>query len=290
MASKQDIWMPLYIADYLADTTRLSTEQHGAYLLLIMDYWRNGAPPDDDDTLANITKLDVKTWRKHRPLLQKLFTLQDGDWHHKRIDEELLKASENAERYAARAKKAAEKRWKKDTSSNATSIPTSNSEAMHEDMLANATSPSPSSNTHLTTIHTDITIPSVTPAASACIAIREVYDLYHKSPTDISPSNPTLQALIEAGATDAEFRDSALAAMQHNPPKGFGWILGRIKGQRKEAANIGPIHNGAMPAAIGSREAAIQTAAKSIFKPQHIQHLTGAQEIEVQDATKTIAA
>lgn len=145
-------------------------------------------------------------------------------------------------------------------------------------------------NTVVSNIHTDTTIPSVTPAASACIAIREVYDLYHKSPTDISPSNPTLQALIEAGATDAEFRDSALAAMQHSPPKGFGWILGRVKGQRKEAANIGPIHNGAMPAAIGSREAGIQTAAKSIFKPKHIQHLTGAQEIDVQDATKTIAA
>lgn len=248
MASKQDIWMPLYIADYLADTTRLSTEQHGAYLLLIMDYWRNGAPPDDDATLANITKLDVKTWRKHRPLLQKLFTLQDGDWHHKRIDEELLKASENAERYASRAKKAAEKRWNKDASSNASSIPSSNDEAMPEDMLADATSPSPSSNTVITTIHTDTTIPSVTTIASVCIAIREVYDLYNKPPIDISQSNPTLELLVKAGATDDEFADSAHAAMQQTPHKGFAWILGRVKNLRKEAANIGPLHQGPMPA------------------------------------------
>lgn len=286
MASKQDIWMPLYIADYLADTTRLSTEQHGAYLLLIMDYWRNGAPPDDDSTLSNITKLDIKTWRKHKPLLQNLFTLIDGEWHHKRIDEELLKASENAEKYATRAKKAAEKRWNKDASSNATSI----NQGLHEDMLADATSPSPSSITEVSNRHEDINIPSVTTAASACIAIKEVYDLYRKPPTDINQSNPTLQALLEHGASVAEFRESALAAMQADPPKGFAWILGRVKGQRKEAASMGGVLKGPITHAVNAREAAIQTAAKSIFKPQNIQHLTGAQEIEVQDAIKTIAA
>lgn len=38
------------------------------------------------------------------------------------------------------------------------------------------------------------------------------------------------------------------------------------------------------------KESGIQSAAKSVFKAEHIQHLIGAQEIEVNDAIKAIAA
>lgn len=138
--SKTDIWMPLYIADYLADTTRLTTEQHGAYLLLIMDYWRNGPLPDDDGALSNITRLSGAAWKKNRASIAKLFHIESGEWHHKRIDKELEEAAANARRYAERAKKAAGKRWGKqfldDATSNATSIPNA--------MLDQCTSPSPS--------------------------------------------------------------------------------------------------------------------------------------------------
>ena len=141
--SSTKIWMPLYVADYLADTTRLTTEQHGAYILLIMDYWRNGALPDDDCDLANITRMPLSAWKKSRPALLRFFYIEGNEWRHKRIDAELEEANENAQRYAERAKKAAAKRWGKDGSRDATSIP--------KGELIECTSPSPSPTTNSST-------------------------------------------------------------------------------------------------------------------------------------------
>lgn len=103
--SKPDTWMPLYIGDYLQDTTRLSTEQHGAYLLLIMDYWTNGPLPDDDAALAQVTRLQPAAWKKHRPALSRLFSVNDGEWHHKRIDHELDEARKFIEKQKANGAK-----------------------------------------------------------------------------------------------------------------------------------------------------------------------------------------
>ena len=79
-------WMPLYVGDYLGDTGHLTTTQHGAYLLLMMHYWRKGELPDDDRQLCKIAKLPLKTWNEYRATLQDFF--HDG-WKHKRIDAEL---------------------------------------------------------------------------------------------------------------------------------------------------------------------------------------------------------
>ena len=134
------IWMPLYVADYLADTTRLTTEQHGAYLLLIMDYWRNGPLPDDDGALANITRLPLQCWKKHRATLGRMFHVEAGEWRHKRIDDEMAAAEANATRYAERARKAAAKRWGKESTGNASGNASSIPQAMPDE----CTSPSPS--------------------------------------------------------------------------------------------------------------------------------------------------
>ena len=100
-------WMPLYVADYLADTGHLTTLEHGAYLLLIMTYWRRGGLPDDDAQLARIARMTTDEWLNVRSTIVQLF--HDG-WSHKRIDAELARASEKAEKASFAGKRSAEAR------------------------------------------------------------------------------------------------------------------------------------------------------------------------------------
>ncbi len=82
-------WMPIYISDYLKDTTHLGALESGAYFHLIMDYWQNGKLPTDERQLARIAKLTAREWSKLRDTLNAFF--YDG-WKHKRIEEELAHA------------------------------------------------------------------------------------------------------------------------------------------------------------------------------------------------------
>jgi uncharacterized protein YdaU (DUF1376 family) len=95
-------WMPLYVGDYLGDTGHLTTAQHGAYLLLMMHYWRKGELPDDDRQLCKIAKLPLKTWCEYRATLQDFF--YEG-WKHKRIDAELAKMMRVSEKRAIAGQK-----------------------------------------------------------------------------------------------------------------------------------------------------------------------------------------
>jgi uncharacterized protein YdaU (DUF1376 family) len=119
--SKTDIWMPLHIKDYLGDTMRLNTLQHGAYLLLLMEYWTHGPLPDDDDVLCVIARMDRQKWDAEvSDAIRPYFSAdkeadkpddkrgdKTGDkrgdkrgdktgykLHHKRVDKELTKASD----------------------------------------------------------------------------------------------------------------------------------------------------------------------------------------------------
>lgn len=141
---KTDVWMPLWIGAYLADTMAFTTEQHGAYLLLILAYWRERAAlPDDDDTLRGITKMDRGDWKRVRPVLAKKFRVADGVWWHKRVEHEMAAADARSKKASDKAAKAAQARWQassEQSSSNAPSMP----QALLEDMHEECPPPSPS--------------------------------------------------------------------------------------------------------------------------------------------------
>lgn len=112
---RTDTWMPLYVADYLSDTMHLTTEQHGAYFLLLMACWkRDGKLPNDNDELAAITRLTPAKWRAYRHALLRFFLVGDDVLTHKRVLKERAKAKETSAARAESGKRGAAKRWQVD--------------------------------------------------------------------------------------------------------------------------------------------------------------------------------
>ena len=112
--------MPVFIGDYLADTMHLSTEQHGAYLLLLFHLWRRGSLRDEDAVLAQISGLGESAWKQHRQVLAEFFRIHGGLWQHARVEKERARVAATTQSKAKKAKLAASSRWgKNDASSNA---------------------------------------------------------------------------------------------------------------------------------------------------------------------------
>lgn len=158
-----DAWMPLYIGDYLSDTMHLTCEQSGAYLHLIMHYWRCGSLPDNDVALAQISRLPQRQWKAHRAVVESFFAVAAGKWTHKRIDVERKKSTEVKERYAERAKKGAAKRWAKDASSN----PKSNAPSISQECNGHSNSHSQGSNEPIASSDEDVSVDTDRPPTKA---------------------------------------------------------------------------------------------------------------------------
>lgn len=105
--------LPLWTDAYLADTRHLSTLEHGAYLLLLMEAWRRPtcSLPDDDNLLSRLTGLTLEQWTEIKPTVM-AFWSYDGRsrvWTQKRLQRELVYVHD----VRAKRKDAAAKRWNK---------------------------------------------------------------------------------------------------------------------------------------------------------------------------------
>jgi uncharacterized protein YdaU (DUF1376 family) len=108
--------MPLVVEKYHGDTTHLTTIQHGAYLLLLMAYWRRGGPlPCDDSRLAAIARMTPQEWKRQRPIIAEFFDERDGLWFQKRAELELDRARKKSEAAAESARA----RWERNAGADA---------------------------------------------------------------------------------------------------------------------------------------------------------------------------
>jgi uncharacterized protein YdaU (DUF1376 family) len=115
--------MPLYIADYIADTVHLSAEQSGIYITLLMLAWRrpDGTIPDDMKWLQRSLSVCLADMhgnrfnRLVRPLLEHYFEKNsEGNWAQKRLGKEL----EKSRKFSRKQKENIEKRWAKTKENN----------------------------------------------------------------------------------------------------------------------------------------------------------------------------
>ena len=102
-------YMQLYVADYLADTMHLSTEEQGAYLLLIMNYWQTGKPIPKS-RLSRIARLSNDRWTTVEVSLSEFFNDTGAEWEHKRIDRDLEAVKDSQEQRVRAGKASAEAR------------------------------------------------------------------------------------------------------------------------------------------------------------------------------------
>ncbi|HDX4047730.1 TPA: DUF1376 domain-containing protein [Enterobacter soli] len=102
-------YMQLYIADYLADTMHLSTEEHGAYLLLMFNYWQTGRPIPKN-RLSKIARLSNDRWSAVEPSLKEFFNDTGIEWVQERIERDLDAVKNSISQKSAAGKASAQAR------------------------------------------------------------------------------------------------------------------------------------------------------------------------------------
>src|SRR3546814_14621870 len=83
------------ISDWSSDVCSsdlLTTEEHGAYLLLLMAVWgtEDCSLPNDERRLAALSKTTVQRWRKIAPTVLEFWTIERGRIWQKRLMKEWL--------------------------------------------------------------------------------------------------------------------------------------------------------------------------------------------------------
>lgn len=91
----------------------LTTEEHGAYLLIIMSMWlAGGSLRIETAQLALIARMTPKAWLRIAPTVMRMFKVHGNEMTHSRITAELEKSQQIIAVRAIAGKQGAEKRWR----------------------------------------------------------------------------------------------------------------------------------------------------------------------------------
>lgn len=82
--AKTDIFVPIYLAPFLQDTTDLDEDESGWYLYVLVHSWNNGGTM----TIERLSKIIKKTEKKTRKKLKKIekfFQCMGGEFWQKKL-------------------------------------------------------------------------------------------------------------------------------------------------------------------------------------------------------------
>lgn len=116
-------YMPFWVEDYERDTRHLTTEEHGAYLLLLMEAWKSATNslPDDDDMLSRLAGVSTDKWASMKRIVMAFWHLDGRSkrWVQKRLKKERRLAVDRKRKSVD----AAASRWKETKNRDAKAMP-----------------------------------------------------------------------------------------------------------------------------------------------------------------------
>ncbi len=266
------------IGDYAKKAGRLSMLQHGAYTLLLDSCYDRERFPTIDEAIewtwaSTKEEIEAVTF-----VLRKFFTLENEVYIQKRIQEEIDEYHEKAK---TNKRIAIERETKRKTNSTLRvqgvyGSPPNQRTINQEPRTINQEPLEP------VVIHTesiisgdisDQTESSSEPLQPENNAMPKpgVAGLCCKSMMKqgiqrCNPHHPTLQALLQAGASEEEFAHAASNAVAKGKAD-FSYVLGTVKRQREEAAKL-TLHKGRMPNAQEELEKSNRVSTQGWIPPE----------------------
>jgi uncharacterized protein YdaU (DUF1376 family) len=105
-------WFKLYVGDALKGTMDMSTEEVGAFFLLLCFYWEHGELPDTDKACAQVTRLSVKSWRASaKKILARVSAARASGPSGAGLDAQREWAQKKSRKLAENGRRGAHERW-----------------------------------------------------------------------------------------------------------------------------------------------------------------------------------